>query len=165
MTAPPAAAVMPASPPAPSLPPPGANWARVRQAAQADGIGVPLASDPPFDTSSASPQARMLVGAWGPGTWQGSAGGEKLMLIVLGVDGGTTVRGVVARSGGINWAYYNAPLAGNRFTAHITSTYEASGLVSSTRTMEDENWQFDLRPDGTLYGSRNGSTIVLARLQ
>ena len=73
-------------PPMPSLPPSGVIWARVRQVAQTDGISVPLASDPPFDILSAPPQYRVLVGAWGPGTWQGTDG-DKLILIILGVDG------------------------------------------------------------------------------
>ena len=166
-TAAPPAAIAPAPPPVANLPPSGAIWTRVRQAAQTDGISVPLASDPPFDASNASPQFRILVGAWGPGTWQGSPGGDKLILIVLGVDGGANVRGVVGRSSGVDWSYFNAPVAGNGFTVHIQTTYNASGFVSSTRTLEDENWQFELRADGKLYGSRsaNASNVVLAKLQ
>jgi len=163
----PPAAMAPAPPPVASLPPSGAIWARVRQVAQTDGISVPLASDPPFDAVSASPQFRILIGAWGPGAWQGSPGGDKLILIVLGVDGAGNAHGVVARSQGTDWSYYSAPIAGNRFTVHIQTTYAASGFIPSTRTLDDDNWQFELRPDGRLYGSRkaNASSIVLARLQ
>lgn len=151
----------------PNLPPSSVIWARVRQVAQADGISVPLASDPPFDVSSAAPKFNNLVGAWGPGTWQGNAGGDKLMLIVLGVDGGANVRGVVARDLGVTWANFSAPMAGNSFSIHVQTSYEASGRFSTTRSLEDEYWQFELRSDGRLYGSRSSSpaTIVLAKLQ
>jgi hypothetical protein len=163
----PPAALAPTLAPVASLPPSGVIWARVRQVAQTDGISVPLASDPPFDASSASPQFRILVGAWGPNAWQGSPGGDKLILIVLGVDGAANVHGVVGRSSGVDWSYFNAPMAGNGFTVHIQTTYNASGFVASTRALEDENWQFELRADGKLYGSRsaNASNVVLAKLQ
>ena len=153
-------------PPTPSLPPSGAIWARVRQVAQADGISVPLASDPPFDLSSAAPQFRILVGAWGPGIWQGTEG-DKLILIILGVDGGANVRGVLARGLGTEWANFSAPMTGNAFSIHIQKSYEASGRFNTTRALEDEYWQFELRSDGRLYGSRSSSpaTVVLAKLQ
>ena len=163
-TMPPSAYVPP--PPVPSLPPTGVIWARVRQVAQADGISVPLASDPPFDVSSALPQSRMLVGAWGPGAWQGMRD-DKLILIILGVDGGANVHGVVARSLGTEWSYFSAPMTGNGFSIHVQTSYEASGRFNTTRALEDEYWQFELRPDGRLYGSRSSSpaTVVLAKLQ
>jgi hypothetical protein len=157
----------PAPPVVASLPPSGAIWARVRQAAQTDGISVPLASDPPFDASSAAPQFRVLVGAWGPGAWQGSPGGDKLILIVLGIDGGANIHGVVARSLGTEWSYFSAPMTGNAFSIHIQTNYEASGRFSTTRALENDNWQFELHPDGRLYGSRSASAsnVVLAKLQ
>jgi hypothetical protein len=160
-------AMAPAPPPVASLPPSGAIWARVRQVAQTDGISVPLASDPPFDASSAAPPFRALVGAWGPGVWQGNPSGDKLILIVLGVDGGAGVHGVVARGSGTEWSYYSAPMTGNRFTAHVVTTYAASGFDVGTRTSDDDYWQFELRPDGRLYGSRkaNASNVVLEKLQ
>ncbi|MFI5353951.1 MAG: hypothetical protein ACHQZS_13445 [Candidatus Binatales bacterium] len=163
----PPAALAPTLPPVASLPPSGVIWARVRQVAQTDGISVPLASDPPFDASTASPQLRILVGAWGPGAWQGSPVGDKLILIVLGVDGGASVRGVVARSLGTDWSYFSAPVTGNGFSVHIQTTYEASGRFNTTRALEDDYWQFELRGDGRLYGSRStsASNIVLAKLQ
>jgi hypothetical protein len=163
----PSTAITPAPPPVTNLQPSGAIWARVRQAAQTDGISVPLASDPPFDAASASPQFRILVGAWGPGAWQGSQSGDKLILIVLGVDGGASVRGVVARSLGTDWSYFTAPMTGNGFSVHIQTTYAASGFVSGNRSLEDDYWQFELRPDGRLYGSRsaNASNVILAKLQ
>jgi hypothetical protein len=165
-TAPPAA-LAPALPQAPILPPSGAIWARLRQVAQSEGIGVPLASDPPFDTANAAPQFRLLVGAWGPGAWQGSAAGDKLILIILGIDGAANIHGVVARSLGTDWSYFNAAMTGNGFSVRIQTTYAASGLVSSNRSLEDDYWQFELRPDGRLYGSRttNASNVVLAKLQ
>jgi hypothetical protein len=163
----PPAALAPAPPQAPILPPSGAIWARVRQVAQSDGIGVPLASDPPFDVANAAPQFRILVGAWGPGAWQGSPGGDKLILIVLGVDGGANIHGVVARSLGTDWSYFSTPMTGNGFSVHIQTTYAASGFVPSNRSLEDDYWQFELRPDGRLYGSRstNTSNVVLSKLQ
>lgn len=163
----PPAALAPTLPPVASLPPSGVIWARVRQVAQTDGISVPLASDPPFDAASASPQLRVLVGAWGPGAWQGSPGGDKLILIVLGVDGGASVRGVVGRSLGTDWSYFSAPVTGNGFSIHIQTSYEASGRFNTTKALEDDYWQFELRADGRLYGSRSASAsnIVLAKLQ
>jgi hypothetical protein len=163
----PPAAMAPAPPPVASLPPSGAIWARVRQVAQTDAISVPLASDPPFDAASASPQFRILIGAWGPSAWQGSPGGDKLILIILGVDGGANVRGIVARSLGTDWSYFSAPMTGNGFSVHIQTSYEASGRFASTRALEDDYWLFALRPDGRLYGSRSGnaSNVVLAKLQ
>ncbi len=163
----PPAALAPAPPQAPSLPPSGAIWAQVRQVAQMDGISVPLASDPPFDASSAAPQFRTLVGAWGPGAWQGNAGGDKLILIVLGVDGAASVHGVVARGLGTDWSYFTAPMTGNGFSVHIQTTYAASGFVTGNRSLEDEYWQFELQPDGRLHGSRStgAANIVLAKLQ
>lgn len=163
----PPAALAPTAPPVASLPPSGAIWARVRQVAQTDGISVPLATDPPFDASNAAPQFRILVGAWGPGIWQGSSGGDKLILIVLGVDGGANVHGVIARSLGTDWSYFSAPMTGSGFSIHIQTSYETSGRFSTSRALEDEYWQFELRPDGRLYGSRsaNGSNIALAKLQ
>lgn len=160
------AVAAPAQPPAPSLPPAAAIWARVRQVAQTDGISVPLASDPPFDAAGTPSQFRALLGAWGSGVWQGTPSGDKLILIVLSVDGGGNVHGVVARGLGTDWSYYSAPMAGNHFTVHIQTTYNASGFVPGTRALEDDYWQFELRPDGRLYGSRstNASSIVLARL-
>lgn len=159
------APVAPAPPPAASLPPPGVMWARIRQVAQSSGIGVPLASDPPFDIAGAGPQFGILVGAWGPGIWQGPPG-DRLMLIVLAVDGGASVRGVVARDVGTDWANFSAPMSGGGFAVHIQTSYEASGRFNTTRTLEDEFWQFQLRPDGRLYGSRaNGSTVVLDKLR
>jgi hypothetical protein len=163
----PPARFAPAVPPVANLPPSGAIWARVRQVAQADGISVPLATDPPFDASSAAPEFRILVGAWGPGVWQGSPSGDKLILIVLGVDGGANVHGVVARGLGTDWSYFSAPMAGNGFSIHIQTSYETSGRFSTSRALEDEYWQFELHLDGRLYGSRaaNGSGIALAKLQ
>ena len=163
----PPAALAPILPPVANLPPSSVIWARVRQVAQTAGISVPLASDPPFDASSASPQLRILVGAWGPGVWQGSTGGDKLILIVLGIDGGASIRGVVARSLGTDWSYFSAPVTGNGFSIHIQTSYEASGRFNSTRAVEDDYWQFELRADGRLYGSRSASAsnIVLAKLQ
>ncbi|HEV2187468.1 MAG TPA: hypothetical protein VGR70_09685 [Stellaceae bacterium] len=163
----PPAPIAPTSPPVATLPPSSVIWARVRQVAQTDGISVPLASDPPFDASSVPPQLRILVGAWGPGAWQGSPVGDKLILIVLGVDGGASVRGVVARNLGTDWSYFSAPVTGNGFSIHIQTSYEASGRFNTTRALEDDYWQFELRADGRLYGSRSAtaSTIVLAKLQ
>jgi hypothetical protein len=160
-------ATMAPAPAVASLPPSGAIWARVRQVAQTDGISVPLASDPPFDAASASPQFRILVGAWGPGTWQGTPGGDKLILIILGVDGGASVHGVVARGVGTDWSNFSAPMTGNGFSVHIQTSYESSGRFATTKSLEDENWQFELRPDGRLYGSRgaNASNVVLPKLQ
>lgn len=162
----PPSAYAPPPPPVPSLPPSNVIWAHIRQVALADGIDVPLASDPLFDISSASPQTRILVGAWGPGAWQGMDE-DRVMLIILAVDGGTNVRGVVARSTGVAWSDFSAPMMGNRFSIHIQTTYEASGRFNTTRALEDEYWQFQLQPDGRLYGSRSSSpaTVVLAKLQ
>jgi len=163
----PPVATAPAPAPAPTLPPASAIWASVRQVAQAAGVNVPLASDPPFDTSGTPPQYRALLGGWGAGVWQGTPGGDKTMLIVLGVDGGGNVHGVVAHGLGTDWSYFTAPSTGNRFTVHNQITYAASGFSPTTKTAEDDYWQFELRPDGRLYGFRqaNASTIVLPRVQ
>lgn len=166
--------VAPSVAPAPVPPPPAANlpsasefWARVRQVALAQGVDVPLASNPPFDATGTPPQFRALLGAWGPGIWQGAAGADRMMLIVLGVGGDGSVRGVIGRSSGLGWSNYSEPIAGNRFVVHVLTTYEASGFVPSTRTAADDYWQFELRSDGRLYGSRrtDGAVTVLPRLQ
>ena len=74
---------------------------------------------------------------------------------------------MVARSLGTEWANFSAPVTGNGFSIHIQTSYEASGRFNTTRALEDEYWQFELRSDGRLYGSRsaNASTVVLGKLQ
>jgi hypothetical protein len=150
----------------PNLPSASQIWARVRQIGQAEGIAIPLASNPPFDEAGTRPQYRGLLGAWGPGIWQGDPGGDKVILVVQGVDGENSLRGVVGTNGGkvapAIWRAINSPIAGNRFPIHLS--YD--GSLTQTRHFE-EDWSVELRPDGKLYGTRNGnaSTIVLSRLQ
>lgn len=167
----PAAVVAPAPaapvpPPAQPLPSAGEVWARVRQTALTQGIDVPLASSPAFDAATL-PQFRSLLGAWGPGVWQGSSADDRVILIVLGVGGDGVVRGVVGHHAGRGWSNFAASPAGNGFTMHVQLSYEASGRETSIRTIEDDDWRFELRSDGRLYGFRRGnaSTIVLPRLQ
>ncbi len=163
------APVQPAVVPAPALPPAGQIWARVRQVAQTEGIRMPLASNPPFDEAGTLPQYRALLGAWGPGTWQGDPGGDKTILIIEGVDGDGNMHGVAGKSDGAalpaSWSAAAGPVAsGNRFALNVI--WRISQYQHGTNQYE-QVWQFALRPDGTLFGSRdNGaSTIVLRRLQ
>jgi hypothetical protein len=166
LVAPPVAAA-PAPPPMPQMPPASQVWARVRQVAQAAGIDVPLASDPAFDMPGTSPRFQALLGAWGPGVWQGTPGGDKLMMIVQNAGSDGNLHGIMGRSSGMGWTNYTAAMAGNRFVVHVQTSYYASGFAPGARTLDDEDWQFELRPDGRIYGSRkaNASSIVLPRLQ
>lgn len=68
--------------------------ARVRSVAQAEGIAVPLAQPFPVDTTSTPPEYRKWLGAWGPGAWRdaGDLTGQKMMIIIQGVDGSGNAR-------------------------------------------------------------------------
>jgi hypothetical protein len=166
---PPQPPLQPAVAPAPSLPSASQIWAKVRQVAASQSISVPMASNPPFDVAGTPPQYRVLLGAWGPGTWQGNPGGDKAILVVEGVDGGGNIHVMACESeGGWQpgyWAMSTGSIApGNRFTLNIArriSEYQHGANQS------EQVWQMTLRPDGTLAGSRdNGaSTVVLQRLQ
>lgn len=167
--APPPVAPQPAVAPAPAMPPADQLWARIRQVAQAVGIRMPLASSPPFDEAGTPSQYRALLGAWGPGTWQGNSNGEKAILIVEGVDGSGNMHAVAGKSDGGSlpaaWAMSLGSVAsGGRFLLKIG--WRFSEYQHGTNQLE-QVWQMELRPDGTLAGSRdNGaSTIVLRRLQ
>ncbi|HTW52375.1 MAG TPA: hypothetical protein VME45_10815 [Stellaceae bacterium] len=156
--------------PAPSLPPASQVWARVRQIAASQGISVPLSGTPPFDVAGTPAQYRVLLGAWGPGMWQGNAGGEKIILVIQSIDGDGAIRGVVGKSEGRStpalWAMATGTAGGAHFVLQVTfmvmSTYYGNQAVSS-----QAEWGFELRADGTLSGSRDhgASTIVLGRLQ
>ncbi len=163
------ATVQPAVAPVPALPPAGQMWARVRQVAQTEGISVPLSGSPPFDLAGTPPQYRPLLGAWGPGTWQGNPAGDKVIVIIEGVDSDGNVHSVVGKSAGGSlpalWAMSTGLVGpGNRFELKVAwQTFE----YQRGTTQFEQVWQIELRPDGTLSGSRdNGaSTIVLRRLQ
>jgi hypothetical protein len=157
----------PAVAPAPTLPSAGQIWARVRQVAQAEGIGVPLAGIPAFDVAGTPPQYRALLGAWGPGAWQGNPGG-KMILIVQSADGDGNVKGVIGTNAGSDsWYNFTTRLSGDRFTVHFQQSYYKSGFMPGTEVTADNYWPFELRADGKVYGSRdNGAlAIVLPRLQ
>jgi len=154
--------------PAPALLSAGQIWARVREVAQAQGIAVPLASSPPFDVAGTPAQFRALLGAWGPGTWQGGSAGNKVILVVQSVDGDGNVRGVIGtNSAADGWFDFTTRLASDRFTVHFQQSYAKSGYMPGTEVASDNYWPFQFYPDGRLSGSRdNGaSTIVLPRLQ
>jgi len=159
----------PAVVPVPTLPSAAQIWARVREVAQAESVRVPLASSPPFDVAGTPPQHRPLLGAWGPGTWQGSPAGDKVVLVIQSVDGDGNVRGVICTTSGPgDWSNFTAPLTGNRFTVHFQQSYSAlAGNGAGTRGFTDNSWTFEFHADGRLSGSRgNGtSTVVLQRLQ
>jgi hypothetical protein len=152
--------------PAPTLPPTPQVWARIRQAALAAGVAVPLASSPPFDEVTTPPQYRALLGAWGPAAWQGA--NEKMILIVQSVDPQGTVRGIVGTNyTGDSWWNFAAPIAANRFVVHFQRTYYRQGYMPGTVPLADNNWPIELRADGMLVGSRDGgaSVIMLSRLR
>jgi hypothetical protein len=165
-------APQPAPPPAaaaaPSLPSASQIWTRVREVAQAQGISVPLSGTRPLDETGTPQQYRALLGAWGPGTWQGDPGGDKAILVVESVDSSGYLHVVAGKSSGKTvpaaWVASVAPIAGDRFTLQIS--YSVGGGWSRTLVFE-ETWQFEFRPDGKLYGARNGkaSSIVLDRLR
>jgi hypothetical protein len=155
--------------PAPTLPSAGQIWARVREVAQSQGILVPLSGTPPIDVSQTPPQYRALLGAWGPGTWQGNPAGDRAIMVIQSVEGDGTMHAVVGKSGGggiaATWTMGSGVIdSGGRGALKII--YQTA-LVYYQRIQSEEIWQIELRPDGTLAGSRdNGaSTIVLRRLQ
>jgi hypothetical protein len=146
-----------------TLPPAPQIWANVRQVAQAGGILVPLAGNPVFDESGSSPQYRALLGAWGPGTWQGDPAGEKIILVIQSVDASGNARGVVGRSSSDGWFTYTTQIVGNRFTLEVPVTFHNAGYLTR---VEKDLWAFEAQPDGSLSATRNGnaSSIVLSRL-
>jgi len=147
-----------------TLPPAPQIWANVRQVAQAGGILVPLAGNPVFDESGSSPQYRALLGAWGPGTWQGDPAGEKIILVIQSVDASGNARGVVGRSSSDGWFTYTTQIVGNHFTLEVPVTFHNSGYLTR---VEKDLWTFEVRADGSLSGSRNGkaSSVALSRLR
>jgi hypothetical protein len=147
----------------PALPSASQIWARVRQIGQAEGIRVPLAGNPPFDESGTPAQYRALLGAWGPGVWQGNPGGDRTILVVEGVDSDRNVHGVIGRSDR-EWYAFSVALSGNQFTVE-SSHLDRPGYFNVL--IVDAHWQLELRSDGKIYGSRNegASSIVLPRLQ
>lgn len=152
---------------APVLPSAAELWPRIRQAAQSAGVAVPLASNPPFDELATPPQYRALLGAWGPGAWQGSPAGDRLVLVIQSVDAQGNVRGIVGtNSTGDSWSNFTASTASNRFTVHFQRTYSRQGFVPSTEVLSDDYWQMEPR-GGMIAGSRNNgaSTIMLPRLR
>jgi hypothetical protein len=155
--------------PAPTVPSASQLWAKVRQAAASQGIAVPLASSPPFDVAGTPPQYRTLLGAWGPGTWQGNPAGDRMIFVIEGVNDGS-LRGVVGKSSDAwlpaMWSAISTSIAGTRFGVDITNTSRV-GIVGQNTNHAILTWSFEMRPDGTLTGSRdNGaSTVVLPRLQ
>jgi len=153
---------------APALPAAAQVWARVREVAQGQGIAVPLASSPPFDVAGTPPQYRALLGAWGPGAWQGGTAGSKIILVVQSVDGDGNVKGIIGtNSGGDGWFNFTARFTGDRFTVHFQQSYYKSGYMAGAEVAADNYWPFVFYPDGKLSGSRdNGaSSVVLPRLQ
>ncbi|HML09915.1 MAG TPA: hypothetical protein VK432_03580 [Stellaceae bacterium] len=171
--------VAPAPPPQPAVAPvstlPSAAqiWARVREVAQAESIAVPLASSPPFDQAGTPAQFRALLGAWGPGTWQGGSAGEKMVLVIQSVDSDGAMHGVVGKSAGppfpAAWSMATGTTGTGRFVLKgifLGSNPPGANNLVASRPLEFA-WAFEFRADGKLYGSRdNGaSTVVLARLQ
>jgi hypothetical protein len=136
----------------------------VRQVAQAGGILVPLAGNPVFDESGSSPQYRALLGAWGPGTWQGDPAGEKIILVIQSVDASGNARGVVGRSSSDGWFTYTTQIVGNHFTLEVPVTFHNAGYLTR---VEKDLWTFEVRPDGSLSGLRYGkaSSVALSRLR
>jgi hypothetical protein len=122
-----------------------------------------MSGTPPFDVGDTPAQYRALLGAWGPGVWQG---GDKAILIVEKVGDDGNVQGIIGRSDG-GWYPYLTPMSGNQFTVRIEYSRITGAMGSPTQHMVEAREQFELRSDGKLYGSRNGSasTIVLSRLQ
>lgn len=163
------APTQPAGASVPPLPSTGQIWSRVRQVAQAEGIAVPLASSPPINEAGTPPQYRGLLGAWGPAAWQGSPAGDKIILVVQGVDAGGTVQAVAAISSGDTfpamWQPSTSPMAGGRFSVRFDFALENRfhGQIANI----SRSWEFELRSDGRLYGLRNDrqSSITLSRLQ
>ena len=166
---PPAPAPPVAAPPVPSLPTASQLWARVRQVAQAEGIAVPLSGNPPVDETGTAAQYRALLGSWGPGTWQGVPGGDKLLLVIQSVDAEGRLRGVAGVSGGTTgpafWFSLNSPVSENRFVVQVVHDISLSNHPTGQRYSEE--WSLELRTGGTLFGTRydNKSTVTLSQLQ
>jgi hypothetical protein len=165
----PPAPAQPVVAPTPNLPSAAQLWTRVRQVANGEGIAVPLSGTPPFDLAGTPPQFRLLLGAWGPGVWQGTSG-EKTILVIQSVDSDGAVRGFVGKSAGASlpaaWGMATGVAAGGRIALQAVFFGAATNFGSKAPSAE-VSWTFQLRPDGTLAGSRdNGaSTIALRRLQ
>jgi hypothetical protein len=87
-----------------------------------------------------------------------------MILIVQSVDAGGNARGVVGRSSSDGWFPFAAQIVSNRLVVEAPITRQAR--MYATRT-ETDNWAFEIRPDGSLLGSRNGNanSILLTRLQ
>jgi hypothetical protein len=132
--------------------------------AAAPPMMAPPTGNPVFDESGTSPKYRGLLGAWGPATWQNDPLGEKMILIIQSVDAGDNARGVVGRSSSDGWFPFAAQIAGNRLVLEAPVTRQVRIYTSRTET---DNWAFEIRPDGSLLGSRNGNanSILLTRLQ
>ena len=126
---------------------------------------MPLAGIPPFDVAGTPAQYRALLGAWGPGAWQSNPA-SKIILVVQSVDGGGNVRGVIGtNSSSDSWYNFITRLSGDRFTVHFQQSYNKGGYIPETAVAADNYWPFELRADGTVYGSNGASAIVLPRLQ